>query len=93
MVYTLSYRMYKYEHGLTAAEQGAADVRAGEAAAALRDLPVHLGRTFRPRRRVRSARDAMTASVRVLPRVRWGRGDALHADPRGRPGPSLGVGR
>ncbi len=38
MVYTLSYQMYKYEHGLTAAEQRAADVRAGEAAAALRDL-------------------------------------------------------
>jgi hypothetical protein len=36
MVYTLSYQMYKYEHGLTAAEQRAADVRAGEAAAALR---------------------------------------------------------
>jgi hypothetical protein len=49
MVYTLSYQMYKYEHGLTAAEQRAADVRAGEAAAALRDLRLHLGRTFRPR--------------------------------------------
>ena len=35
MVYTLSYQMYKYEHGLSAAEQRAADVRAGEAAAAL----------------------------------------------------------
>ena len=38
MVYPLSYQMYKYEHGLTAAEQRAADVRAGETAAALRDL-------------------------------------------------------
>jgi hypothetical protein len=28
MVYTLSYQMYKYEHGLSAAEQRAADVRA-----------------------------------------------------------------
>ena len=30
MFYTQSYQMYKYEHGLTAAEQQAADVRAGE---------------------------------------------------------------
>jgi hypothetical protein len=73
MVYTLSYEMYKYEHGLTAAEQRAADVRAGEAAAALRDLRLRLGRAFRPRHRVRSARraaDAMTASVQVLSSVR-----------------------
>jgi hypothetical protein len=36
MLYTQSYQMYKCEHGLTtAAEQRAADVRAGEAAAAL----------------------------------------------------------
>jgi len=34
MVYTLSYRMYKCEHGLSAAEQRVADDRAGEAAAA-----------------------------------------------------------
>jgi hypothetical protein len=73
MLYTLSYQMYKYEHGLTAAEQRAADVRTGEAAAALRDLRLHLGRIFRLRRRVRSARgaaDAMTASVRVPLSVR-----------------------
>ena len=73
MVYTLSYQMYKYEHGVTAAEQRAADVRAGEAAAALRDLRLRLGRALRPRRRVRSARgaaDAMTASVRVPSGVR-----------------------
>jgi hypothetical protein len=66
MVYTLSYQMYKYEHGLSAAEQRAADVRAGAAAAALRDLRLRLGRTFRPRRRVRSARrfaDAMTVGT------------------------------
>jgi hypothetical protein len=73
MVYTLSYQMYKYEHGLSATDQRAADVRAGESAAALRDLRFHLGRTFRPRHRVRSAcgtADAMTAPVRVSPGVR-----------------------
>jgi hypothetical protein len=78
MVYTLSYQMYKYEHGLTAAEQRAADVRAGAAAAALRDLRLRLGRAFRPRRRVRPARgtaDAVTGSgaaepTRVLPGIR-----------------------
>jgi hypothetical protein len=68
MVYTQSYQIYKFEHGLSAAEQRASDVRAGEAAAALRDLRLRLGRTFRPRHRVRPARrtaGAMTASVRV----------------------------
>ena len=69
MVYTLSYQMYKYEHGLTAAEQRAADVRAGEAAAALRDLRVCLGRSFRLRHRVRPARrgaaDTVTAAGTV----------------------------
>ena len=69
MVYTLSYQMYKYEHGLSAAEQRAADVRAGEAAAALRDLRPRLGRTFRLRRRVQSARGA-AAPTRVLSSVR-----------------------
>jgi hypothetical protein len=73
MVYTLSYQMYKYEHGLAADERRAADARAGEAAAELRDLRLQLGRTFGPRRRVRSARgaaDAATATVRVLSGVR-----------------------
>ena len=78
MVYTLSYQMYKYEHGLTAVEQRAADVRAGAAAAALRDLRLSLGRAFRPRRRVRPARgtaDAVTGSgaaepTRVLSSIR-----------------------
>jgi hypothetical protein len=78
MVYTLSYQMYKYEHGLSAAGQRAADVRAGEAAAALRDLARSLGRAFRPRRRVRPARgtaDAVTGSggagpTRILSRIR-----------------------
>jgi len=69
MMYTLSYQIYKYEHGLTAAEQRAADVRAGEAAAVVRDLRLRLRCAFRPRRRVRSAReaaDAVTAPVRDL---------------------------
>jgi len=73
MVYTPSNQIYKYEHGLTAAEQRAADVLAGEAAAALRDLRLRLGRAFRLRHRVRSARgaaDAVTASVRVPSSVR-----------------------
>ena len=73
MVYTLSYQIYKYEHGLSAAEQRAADVGAGEAAAALGDLRLHLGRAFRPRHRVRSARGRAggpTASVRVPSSVR-----------------------
>ncbi len=61
MVYTLSYQMYKYEHGLTAAEQRAADVLAGEVAAALRDLRLRLGHAFRPRHRVRPARSAASA--------------------------------
>ena len=72
-MYTLSYQMYKYEHGLTAAEQRAADVGAGEAAAAVRDLRLRLRRAFRPRHRVQSARaaaDAVTAPVRDLSGVR-----------------------
>ncbi len=60
MVYTPSNQIYKYEHGLTAAEQRAADVLAGEVAAALRDLRLRLGRAFRP----------VTAWVRVPSRVR-----------------------
>jgi len=74
MVYTLSYQMYKCEHGVGAAEQRAADVRAGEAAAAVRDVRFGLGRVFRGRtfRRgpARRAADAMTrsgaASMRLL---------------------------
>jgi hypothetical protein len=72
MLYTLSYQMYKCEHDLTAAEQRAADVRMGEAAAALRDLRFCLGRIFRLGHRVRpacGAAGAMTASVRVLSSV------------------------
>jgi hypothetical protein len=66
MLNSPSYQMYRYEHRLSAAEQRAADVGAGEAAAALRDLRLRLGRAFRPRHRVRSARgtaDAATASA------------------------------
>ena len=65
MVYTLGYQMYKYEHGLSVAEQRAADARAGDAAAALRDLRVFLGHAFRPRPRQRRARAAGTATIRT----------------------------
>ena len=70
MLYTLSYQLYKYEHGLSAAEQRAADVGAGEAAAALRDLRLSLGHAFRLRRRVRpacGAADAVTGSGAAVP--------------------------
>jgi hypothetical protein len=63
MVYTLSSQIYKYEHGLTAAEQREADVRAGETAEALRDLRLGLGRTLRLRRRVRPASGAAGAAT------------------------------
>lgn len=63
MVYTLSYQMYKCQHGLAAAEQRAADARAGEAARAVRDLRLGLGR-------VRGAAGAVSrsgvASLRLL---------------------------
>jgi hypothetical protein len=66
MVYTLSYQMYKSEHVLGADEQRAADVRAGEAAAAVRHLRLGLGRVFRGRafrgRAARRAAGAVTAS-------------------------------
>ena len=75
MMYAQSYQMYKVEHGLhvTAAEQRAADVRAGELAATLSDLRLRLGRAFRPGHRVRPARraaDAVTAQVRFLSSAR-----------------------
>jgi|HubBroStandDraft_4_1064222.scaffolds.fasta_scaffold25905_2 hypothetical protein len=57
MVYPPSYQMYRYEYGLSAGEQRTADVRAGEAAAALRDMRLRVGR-------------AVIASVRVLSKVR-----------------------
>jgi hypothetical protein len=49
MVNTLSYQMYRCEHGLSAAEQRAADVRAGEAAAAVRRGRGSRGRSRRRR--------------------------------------------
>ena len=73
MIYTLSYQQYKYERGLSAAEQRAADARAGETAAAVRQLRASLGRAFRPGHRVRPARgsaDAVTAPVRFLSSAR-----------------------
>ncbi len=74
-MYALSYQLYKYEHGLpvTAAEQRAADVRAGEIAAALGDLRLRLGRALHRghrRRQARGVADAVTAPVRFLSSVR-----------------------
>jgi hypothetical protein len=74
MFHPLSYQLYRYERGLSAAEQRAADVRAGEAAAALRDLRFRLGRIVRLTLCVRPARRAAgavtgsgaAASARVL---------------------------
>jgi hypothetical protein len=87
MMYTMPYQTYKSERGLTtAAEQRAADVRAGEAAAALAaalgDLRLSLGRVFRRGQRVqpaprvadmrpgREAADAVTGPARVLSTIR-----------------------
>ena len=72
MIYTLSYQQYKYERGLSAAEQRAADARAGETAAAVRQLRASLGRVFRlrPGSRSRETADTMTAQVRFLSSAR-----------------------
>jgi hypothetical protein len=70
MMNSLSYQMYKYEHGLTAAEQRAADVRAGEAAAALRGLGLRLGHAVRRRHDARLAAGAAGGSVRYMSSVR-----------------------
>jgi hypothetical protein len=69
MYNTLSYQAYKYEHGrhVTAAEQRAADVRAGEIAAALHELGLRLGRAFRPGHRPRPARGAADAAGAQVP--------------------------
>jgi hypothetical protein len=74
MFYSLSYQMNKCEHGLSAAEQRAADDRAGEAAAARRDLRLRLERAFRLRPALGAA-DEVTGSgaaapTRVLSSVR-----------------------
>ncbi len=60
----VSYQLYRYEHGLSAAGQRAADVRAGEAAAELRDLRLRLGRAFGLRHRVRPVRGGAGAVTR-----------------------------
>ena len=65
MVYPMAYQQYRYERGLTDAEQRAADIRAGEVAAELRDLRLRLGRAFRLRRRVQRARRAAGAMTRA----------------------------
>jgi hypothetical protein len=74
MLYTLSYQMYKDEHGFqaTAAERQAADVRAGEIAAALADLRRSLRDVLRLRHRARSVRTVTSAAgpARVLSDVR-----------------------
>lgn len=63
MIYQVSYQMYRYEHGLSAAEQRAADDRAGEAAAALRELGLRLGRAFRQRRHQQTAQSWRAAKT------------------------------
>jgi hypothetical protein len=78
MLYSLSYQMYKQEHGLeTAAGQQAADARAGEApaafTAALGGLRLVIGRVLRPRDRGRpadEAADAVTAPARIMSSAR-----------------------
>ena len=70
MIYTLAYQQYKYEHGLTAAEQRAADIRAGELAAEMRNLRRRLGGVFRLRHRAEPARrgsGTVTASQASAP--------------------------
>jgi hypothetical protein len=73
MVYTLSYQMYKCEHRVSAAEQRAADVRAGAGAAAVRQGRLRLGRAFRrraagwpARRAAGAATGSGAASMRLL---------------------------
>ena len=61
MLYPLSSQLYMYEHGRTTAEQRAADIRTGEAAAELRDLRLRLGRAFRLRHRVQLTTRATSA--------------------------------
>jgi hypothetical protein len=77
MFHPLSDQLYRYEHGLSAAGQRAADVRAGEAAAAPRDLRLHLRRVPPEASRPAGPRAAGTvtgsraaAPTRVLPSIR-----------------------
>ena len=70
MFHPLSNQLYRYQHGLSAAEQRVADVCAGEAAAALRDLRLHLGRAFHleaSRPAVRGAAGAVAGSRAAAP--------------------------
>lgn len=55
-----SYELYKYEHGLTAAQQRAADVHAGQVAAELKNLGRCLGGAFSRLRRAVPARKTGT---------------------------------
>jgi len=75
MSYPMAYQMYRCEHGLPAiaAEQRAADARAGELAAALSGLRLRLGRALHLGRAGRPARgvaDPAIAPVRFLSSVR-----------------------
>jgi hypothetical protein len=70
MVYTLAYQVYKYEHGVTAGAQRAADERVGEAAAALRDLSLRLRRALRSGPRPAHGGTADPAPARILASVR-----------------------
>lgn len=67
MYYTLSSQLYTCDHGRTAADQRAANIRMGEAAGQLRDLRFRLGRFFRPGRTGRtSGAITVTAPVQAL---------------------------
>jgi hypothetical protein len=73
MLHTMSYQVYKNEHGLpvSAAEQRAADERAGEVAAALHELWRCLGRAARREQRAEPAREAQDAApARFMSAVR-----------------------
>jgi len=62
---TLAYQVYMYEHGISAAQQRAADIRAGEIAAEFRGLRLRLAGVFRLRRRVPLAPRATGALSRA----------------------------
>jgi hypothetical protein len=70
----LSAQLYRYERGLSTAEQRAADLSAGEAAAALRDLRLRLGRAFGRRGGLRLAcgAEVVGSQVGAPPRVSSG---------------------
>lgn len=58
MIPAPSYQLYMYEHGRTVAEQRAANARAGEVAAELRNLRLSFRRAFRPGRSGQTVRRA-----------------------------------